>query len=283
MLLELAIGDAYGAGFEYADIGMIRQHNNLACYVQHPRHNIHPGAYTDDTQMTLAIAEAMVSNIPWEPLALAQKFVEVFKRDPRPGYATGFYHFLQQVRDGEQFLKEIKPVSDKSGAAMRAAPLGIYPSIDQVIERCTLQATITHNTPGGINAAVAASLMTHYFLYDLGPKQNLGAFLEKHVPGRWGAPWRGSVKSQGWMSVQAAVTALTHSTSMSTLLRTCIQFSGDVDTVATIALAAGSCSHEIAQDLPPHLLDTLENGPYGRDYLRQLDAKLLALKGDKFS
>ena len=56
MLLELAIGDAYGAGFEYADIGIIRQHNTLARYVQHPRHNIRPGAYTDDTQMTLAIA-----------------------------------------------------------------------------------------------------------------------------------------------------------------------------------------------------------------------------------
>ncbi len=36
MLLELAIGDAYGAGFEYANIDLIKQHNNLFNYVKHP-------------------------------------------------------------------------------------------------------------------------------------------------------------------------------------------------------------------------------------------------------
>jgi len=277
VLLELAIGDAYGAGFEYADIETIRLHNNLSRYVKHPRHNIRPGCYTDDTQMSLAIAETIVSGEPWEPAVLAHKFVEVFQRDPREGYASGFYHFLLRVRDGEQFLRDINPTSEKSGAAMRAAPIGIYPTVSLVIERCTIQAALTHNTPNGINAAVAAALMTHYFLYHLGPKKELGSFLEEHVHGRWAEPWMGKVKSQGWMSVQAAVTALLRSKSMGDVLKTCIQFSGDVDTVAAIALAAGSCSPEIAQDLPVHLFDELENGQYGRDYIRLLDRRLMAL------
>ncbi len=275
MLLELAIGDAYGAGFEYVDREIIRRWNNLSRYVKHPRHNIRPGSYTDDTQMSLAIAEAIVSGEPWNPALLARKFVEVFQRDPREGYASGFYHFLLNVRDGEQFLRDIKPDSDKSGAAMRAAPIGIYPTLSQVIERCSIQAALTHNTPGGINAAVAAALMTHYFLYNLGPKKELGAFLEAHVSGHWNIPWTGTVKSQGWMSVQAAVTALLQNDTMRGMLKTCIQFSGDVDTVAAIALTAGSCSPEIAQDLPSHLIDALENGRYGRDYIRQLDAQLM--------
>ena len=278
MLLELAIGDAYGAGFEYADVELIRRHNNLAGYVKHPRHNIQPGLYTDDTQMSLAIAEAIIAGEPWEPLMLARRFVEVFKRDPREGYASGFYHFLQSVDDGEQFLRQIRPISDKSGAAMRAAPIGIYPTIDQVIEYCSLQAALTHNMPAGIDAAIAAALMTHYFLYELGPKEDLGTFLEKHVRGDWATPWTGTVKSQGWMSVRAAVTALSQSATMSALLKTCIQFSGDVDTVAAIALAAGSCSAEITQDLPAHLFDALENGQYGRDYLRRLDLQLQAFR-----
>lgn len=278
MLLELAIGDAYGAGFEYADPEMIRQQNNLSRYVKHPRHTIQPGCYTDDTQMSLAIAETIVAGEPWEPVVLADKFVKVFQRDPRKGYATGFYHFLEQVRDGEQFLRDINPSSEKSGAAMRAAPIGIYPTISLVIERCTIQAALTHNTLKGINAAVAAALMTHYFLYRLGPKSELGRFLEGRVHGHWASPWAGKVKSQGWMSVQAAVTALTRCDTMSNVLKACIQFSGDVDTVAAIALAAGSCSTEIAQDLPAHLFDKLENGQYGRDYIRLLDTQLLALK-----
>jgi ADP-ribosyl-[dinitrogen reductase] hydrolase len=161
---------------------------------------------------------------------------------------------------------------------MRAAPIGIYPTISLVIERCRLQAALTHTMPNGIDAAVAAALMTHYFLYHLGPKKELGIFLEKYVNGRWATPWIGPVKSQGWMSVQAAITALTRSATMSELLRTCIQFSGDVDTVATIALAAGSCSAEITQDLPMHLFDRLENGQYGKDYLRLLDMQLMAFR-----
>ena len=277
MLLEIAIGDAYGAGFEYADIEMVRQRNDLSGYVKHPRHNIRPGAYTDDTQMSLAIAEAIVSGEPWQPVMLAQKFIDAFQRDPREGYASGFFQFLRHARDGRQFLRDIRPDSEKSGAAMRAAPLGVYPDIAQVIERCTVQAALTHNTPNGINAAIAAALMTHYFLYRLGPKQELGVFLEKQVSGSWATPWAGKVKAQGWMSVRAAVTALVGSNTMSDLLRTCVQFSGDVDTVAAIALAAGSCSDEIAQDLPAHLFETLENGKYGRDYIQQLDVQLLAL------
>ncbi|MGK0390501.1 MAG: ADP-ribosyl-[dinitrogen reductase] hydrolase [Maribacter sp.] len=84
MLLELTIGDAYGAGFEYADKKIIEQHNNLKGYIQHPRHlGTKPGMYTDDAQMSLAIAELMISGLEWTKLNLANKFVEVFKRDER--------------------------------------------------------------------------------------------------------------------------------------------------------------------------------------------------------
>jgi ADP-ribosyl-[dinitrogen reductase] hydrolase len=61
---------------------------------------------------------------------------------------------------------------------------------------------------------------------------------------------------------------------LSDLLKDCVAFTGDVDTVATIALAAASCSPEYEQDLPADLLGTLENGPYGRDYLAALDRRL---------
>ena len=185
MLLELAIGDAYGAGFEYVDADLIATHNHLHAYFKHPRHNIIPGHYTDDTQMSLAIAELIISGDEWTPLNIASKFVEVFKRDPREGYAGRFYRFLQDVKDGADFLARMKPVSEKSGASMRAGPIGVYPDIDTVIGRCTIQAAVTHNTPRGIAAAVASALTTHYFLYDLGPKRDLGAFLETYAPGDW--------------------------------------------------------------------------------------------------
>lgn len=275
MLLHLAIGDAYGAGFEYAPAERFAA-NTLAAYVQHPKHAIPPGSYTDDTQMSLAIAEAIVEDDPWTPESLAARFVDVFKRDPRDGYAGGFHRLLQSVKDGAELLATLRPDSDKSGAAMRAAPIGVFPDIAEVIERSRVQAAITHNTPDGINAAVAASLLAHYFLHDLGPRGDLGRFLEAHVPGDWSARWSGEVGAQGWMSVRAAITALQDSDRLGTILKQCVDYRGDVDTVAAIALAGASGSLAFIDDLPAALMAGLENGGYGRDYLRALDRRLLA-------
>jgi ADP-ribosylglycohydrolase len=277
MLLELAIGDAYGAGFEYVDSERVERYNDLSRYVQHPRHTIKPGCYTDDTQMSLAIAETIVAQHPWTPEVLSHQFVTAFKRDEREGYASRTYDYLMKVQDGREFLEGINWTSDKSGGAMRAAPIGVFPTIEKVIEAATIQAAITHNTPDGINAAIAAALMSHYFIYKLGQKQELGQFLDAHVPGEWSKQWQGEVRSKGWMSVRAAITAVMRNDRLSELLKDCIAFTGDVDTVAAIALAAASCSEEIAKDLPYCLISGLENGNYGRDYIIDLDRKLMSL------
>ena len=134
MLVELAIGDAYGAGFEYADPAFVTRNNTLGGYVRHPRHHgIAPGAYTDDTQLTLALAELRASGVEWTPESVASAFVTAFHRDPREGYARGFQAFLGTVRTGAEFLARIRPDSDKSGAAMRASPAGLLPTVAEVL------------------------------------------------------------------------------------------------------------------------------------------------------
>lgn len=276
MLVELAVGDAYGAGFEYADPSFVASHNTLRGYVQNPTYSgLRPGFYTDDTQMTIAIGEALICGDTWTPRDLADRFVTTFHRDEREGYAGRFYDFLQSVHDGEEFLRRIRPDSDKSGAAMRAGPIGLADNINEVMHYAAVQAAITHDTPAGIASAQAAALAVHYCHHDVGPLADIALWVDRHVPCGWSQPWRGKVGSKGRMSVGAALTALSISTTMSGLLRTCIAFTGDVDTVATVALAAAARSAEITKDLPAVLLDNLENGPYGRDYLAQLDKRLL--------
>lgn len=295
MLVELAIADAYGAGFEYAN-EMIK-FNDLSKYVQHPRHKgIRPGMYTDDTAMSIAIAELIVSGEKWTPLNIANKFVECFKRDWRDGYARGFQMFLESINSGQEFLDKIKPYSDKSGAAMRACPIGIFSGTDTVIRYAIMQAKLTHNTKDGIEAAVVAALITHFFISDLFTKNweknqigewvnacldaGPGGFKNKPELNRqhdWNEPWSGKVKSKGWMSVRAAITAIKRNDKLSDLLKDCISFTGDTDTVATIAIAAASCSAEYEKDIPQYLIDTLENGIYGREYLSKLNNKLFEL------
>ena len=280
MLLEIAVGDAYGSGFEYGDPNTVRTHNTLTRFVQHKRHKENkPGRYTDDTQMSLAIAEAMLSDLKWSREFLADKFVECFKRDPRTGYAGRFYDFLQSVEDGADFLARIHPHSNKSGAAMRAASIGLYADVNEVVKRCRVQAALTHDTEDGTNAAVAASLLAHYCAYDLGPKQRAGEFIEGYVPGPWATPWVGKVGAKGWMSVRAAVTAVSRAERLSTMLQECIAFTGDVDTVAAVAMGSASMSGQIVHDLPSLLVAQLEDGAYGRKYIDELDEKLLVKFG----
>ncbi|MFD1147377.1 ADP-ribosylglycohydrolase family protein [Saccharothrix hoggarensis] len=278
MLVELAVGDAYGAGFEYADHRFVTTHNTLAGYVRHPRHHgIRPGSYTDDTQMALALAELRVSGEPWTPEAVASAFVTAFHRDPREGYASGFHAFPGTVRTGAEFLARIRPDSDKSGAAMRAAPAGLLPTAADVLHHTDVQAKVTHDTPDGVAAARAAALAVHYCHHGLGPVAEVGAWIADRLGSDvWARPWTGKVGSKGVMSVRAALTALASGDSLSGVLRTCVAFTGDVDTVATVALAAASRSAEIRADLPAVLVDGLENGPFGRDHLARLDAQLLA-------
>jgi ADP-ribosylglycohydrolase len=277
MLVELAIGDAYGAGFEYADPSLVTSHNTLAGYVRHPRHlGIRPGAYTDDTQMTLALAELRVSGEPWTPESVASAFVTAFHRDPREGYARGFQAFLESVHTGAEFLARIRPDSDKSGAAMRAAPAGLLPTVADVLHHTDVQAKVTHDTPDGVASARAAALAVHYCHHGLGPVAEVGSWIAARLGSDvWARPWRGKVGSKGVMSVRAALTALADGGSLSSVLRACVAFTGDVDTVATVALAAASRSAEIRADLPRALVDGLENGPFGRDHLARVDAQLL--------
>jgi ADP-ribosylglycohydrolase len=78
---------------------------------------------------------------------------------------------------------------------MRAVPIGVYSTPEKVIDFATIQAAITHNTPDGVNAALGAALMSHYFISQLGNKSALGKFIESYVPGGCSQPWQGKVKT----------------------------------------------------------------------------------------
>jgi ADP-ribosylglycohydrolase len=282
MLVELAIGDAYGAGFEYSPAEFVAEHNTLAGYVQHPTHrDIKPGDYTDDTQMTLAIAELMCDGALWSAEVIADRFVEVYRRDERDGYSRTTRALLRESTSGAQLIAGVSPGKDHSGAAMRVAPLGLLPDIRDVLRHAELQARVTHDSDSAVEAAQAAALAVHYCHRRLGPTRSVTTWIDDQLggSGRWSARFDGPVGKTARVNVQAALTALASHDRLSDLLLACVAFTGDVDTVATIALAAGSRAADVEQDLPEQLYATLENGPFGRDYLAELDRRLLSRYG----
>ena len=62
---------------------------------------------------------------------------------------------------------------------------------------------------------------------------------------------------------------------MSDLLIDSVALGGDVDTVASLALAIVASSDEVENDLPHFLYDDLENKKYGKRFLQDLDNLLL--------
>ena len=281
MLVEIAIGDSYGAAFEYADPVMVKVLNDLSGYRQHPTHKeIKPGCYTDDTQMCLALANLMLCQKKprqWTPKDIAHAFLTRFKNDRRTGYAGGFFKFLDQTSSAEQFLANIRPSSQKSGGAMRAPVIGLFPDPTVVVDTAMFQASITHATQIGTTSAAVAALLVHYFWHRKGPKSEVVDFINQWVPashGNWGTPYRGSVGSFGWMPVHAAISAIMENNTMSGVLRASVAYTGDVDTSAAIALAAASVCDEIIQDLPDVLFQTLESGKNGMPLLVKADELL---------
>jgi len=291
MLVEMAIADAYGAGFEYTKPSFMATNHTMDGYVQHPTHlTLLPGQYTDDTQMALALAELMLREgkngkphhpTTWTPIQVAHAFVSTFTRDKRDGYARGFQKVLEDCSESDvgvmaaHFLATIRPHSEKNGAAMRAGPIGLLPNTDHVINVAMFQASLTHATRIGMSAAAASALMVHYFHHRLGPKGHLGFYLDNLVPGyQWGAGWSATVNAYGFSAVRAAVAAILESDTLSEVLKRCVDFGGDTDTTAAIAVCAASRCEEIAQFLPSQLVNDLEDSAYGHEYLSEIDAQL---------
>lgn len=275
-LLACAIGDAYGAGFEFVSNEEIRAHNDLTKYHQNPKWpGLKPGHYTDDTQMAMAVMEFMLEDRPWNTYELATQFVSGFHRDPRPGYANGFYQFLQKTTTGGAFLAGIQPHSDKSGGAMRAFPIGALPTAQEVRDRAMFQASLTHATWDGMTAAAAAALAFHHRYHNLGPKDELQEWVSDWTHYDFTRVWWGSTGHRGLCIVHAALDSLLTQDSLMGVIHSCVGWGGDVDTVAAIAAPIASVCMDTRLDISPALLTGLENSSYGQDYIRDLDRKFL--------
>ena len=277
MIIEGAIGDAYGAGFEFADYEKITLKNNLTKYEPHPLFLEINGCYTDDTQMSLALSELILSGDEWTSTNIANRFVNTFKRDPRKGYSKLFYEFLMEIESGEQLLQKIINKSERNGAAMRAYVIGVYKSEQEIIKKCKVQAEITHCTENAVMSAQAISLISHFFIYEKGSRTELLEYLNDFQKFKWTGNWIGEVGMSGHETVEAVLSIILKYNKMSEILKSSVDFGGDVDTVASLALAISSLDKTIENNLPMVLYSDLENGQYGKDYLISIDEKLKQL------
>jgi ADP-ribosylglycohydrolase len=274
MLKEIAIADAYGAGFEFASPEKIRNFNTLDHYFEHNLYQF-SAKYTDDTQMSIAIAELILSHSEWDDESIASGLVDCFKRDPRRGYSKGFYKLLTTVNSGRELLKKINSSSDRNGAAIRSVPLGFLKDKKKVIFAATKQAAVTHNTKIAIASSCSVALATYFGIHMKGQISDVKRFLTHEGFSDWDYEWNEVVSVSAFDTVSAALSCLNRCDNLKDLLFSCVSLGGDTDSVASIAVGIASCYQEYDKKLPHKLIETLDEDEYGIEFLEQLDRQLL--------
>ncbi|MEN2486719.1 ADP-ribosylglycohydrolase family protein [Flavobacterium sp. B11] len=279
MILEAAIGDAYGAGFEFRDLDFISKNNNLTQYDKHGMYTEIYKKYTDDTQMAIAISELLLEDDNWNEIKVADKFVEVFHRDKRRGYSDRVYNALDASKNGSDFIKIIDNGSSGNGSAMRAYSIGHLKDIKQILEFCEIQAKTSHNTVEGISCAKRIALAVHYFKYNLGDGSTLIDFLNETLSENENYRITSPIDMHGYPTTQAVIKMVSEAVSMKECLKTGIGYGGDTDTVAALSMAILSQKQNCEKTLPLFLYEELENDKFGKDFLMKLDVAL----NNKFS
>ena len=105
--------------------------------------------FTDDTVMTLAVAEWLMADPEHKDVTLVACMQRLGRKYPHAGYGGMFRRWLKS--DHPQPYN-----SFGNGSAMRVSPVGLYAnSLEEALELARITASVTHNHPEGIRGAQA--------------------------------------------------------------------------------------------------------------------------------
>jgi ADP-ribosylglycohydrolase len=159
------MGDALGRPAETMSPPAIRaRYGRLTEYQKWPDWKEGPiGTVTDDTQMTMCVAECLTANGFLDPEDLARRFVAWLPDARGEGRTTT--EAVKRLQAGEPWYRA---GDDSSGSApaMRAAPIGLLRWNDpgQLRAEAVLSALPTHRQPMGVAGAVTMAAATPWLL-----------------------------------------------------------------------------------------------------------------------
>ena len=209
-------------------------------------------AFTDDTVMTLAVAEALLELPPRAEdgdvrRALIQSLQRWGQRFPHAGYGAMFHGWL---RSGSP-----RPYgSCGNGSAMRVSAVGwLYADLPAVRRMARLSAEITHNHPEGIKGAEAVACAI--FLARTGSsKAEIKAFIERqfhYCLSRTCDEIRPEYRHVETCqeTVPEAITAFLEGDSFENVIRTAVSLGGDCDTLTCIAGSIAEGFYGVPEEL----------------------------------
>lgn len=214
-----------------------------------------PGCtFTDDTVMTLAIAEGLMNG------GSADAFIKTMKKYgrlyPNAGYGGRFGSWI--------FSDDVQPYNSwGNGSAMRVSPVAwMFDTLPEVEKYAEMSAAVTHNHPEGIKGAKATAAAI--FLAKRGKTKDE---IKDYVESKYGYDLSRTLaevrpnyhfNESCQKTIPEAMIAFLESTDFEDAIRNAISLGGDSDTLAAITGSIAEAAYQVPEEIKEKALSILD-------------------------
>ena len=240
-MIGAILGDMIGSPYEFDRSPKTKEFPLFSKYSQ----------FTDDSVMTVAVADALLSAMGKTDdeikAALVESMQKWGQKYPDAGYGGMFYRWLRS--------KQPEPYgSYGNGSAMRVSAAGwLYDTMEETRHIARLTAEVTHNHPEGIKGAEATA--SAIFMARNGSnKEDIRAYIIQEFGYDLSRtcdqirPTYHHVESCQ-QTVPEAITAFLEGTNFEDVIRTAVSLGGDCDTLTCIACGIAEAFYDVPKEM----------------------------------
>ena len=243
------LGDMIGSPYEFDRSGKTK---DFPLFIPASR-------YTDDSTMTIAVAEALLDTPGQDRGARRNAVIHSMqkwgRRYPDAGYGGRFYDWI--------YARTPHPYNSwGNGSAMRVSAAGwLFDTLEETRQAAEDTAWVTHNHPEGIKGAVATASVI-WMARNRWPKDRIRDYVEKEfyplkeTCDQIRPTYRFDVSCRG--TVPQAITAFLEGTGFEDVIRTAVSLGGDCDTLTCIAGGMAEAMYGVPEELKEECRKRLE-------------------------
>ena len=278
--LGFACGDALGATVEFMTPKQIQKrygvHQDI---IGGGWLGLEAGQVTDDTQMSLAVGQAIIDNQGWNIQAVADNFVAWLESDP-PDIGNTCLRGIMRYRDSGELFGLPRDDDAGNGACMRNLPvvLSTLNRPDYFSQWSLQQSHITHNNPLSNAATLTLGRIVNHLIIrqDIAAcKQEVELLIGQHSEFAY-SPYLG--KASGYIvdTVQTILHFFFGTDSFESCLIATVNQGGDADTTGALVGMLAGANYGV-QQIPERWLKQLDQQIAAQ--IRQQTTELIRLAG----
>ncbi len=191
IVIGLAIGDAFGAGVEFQDRNWIRKNVDFTMFINARNRikvnsnkikvfteNYNSWNYTDDTEMTIGVIKALISNDLFSEKLLIKKWKEEYEKGIKEkGFGRNGHGSMSWYYSGEKTIEEVRDFQRNrsnpgNAPAMRSVPLGLITE-NKINPYAEINAIATHPNINAIISSQCISRATEFMIIHKGNSKEI--------------------------------------------------------------------------------------------------------------